>query len=92
MEVLQNFFHSSQTSTVDLQKAFLVIILQFWERIAKNEDLLGFSQYKKIWYLIRRHDAIFWKAYDLGNRFDTHYVTFGCFKRKLRPLFRKKFL
>ena len=47
-----NFFQSFQTSTVDLQKAFfcthLVVILKFWERIAKNEDLLRFSQYKKI--------------------------------------------
>ena len=51
MGVLQIFSQSFQTSTVDLQKAFFcthqVIILKFWERIAKNEDLLRFSQYKK---------------------------------------------
>ena len=96
MKVFQKFFQPLQTPTVDLQKAFFcthfVCILQFWGRIAKNEELLRFPQLKTDCDVIRRRGALFWKAWDLTNKFHTHYVTDGCFKRKLRPLFYKIFL
>ena len=67
----------------------LVTILQFWEKIVKNEELLRFSQLKKDCDLIIRFGALFWKAYNLSNTFDTSHATVGCLKRKIRPLFLK---
>ena len=55
----------------------------------KNEELLRFSQLKKDCDLIIRFGAIFWKAYNLSNTFDTSHATVGCLKRKIRPLFLK---
>ena len=69
----------------------LVTIWQFWGRIAKNEDFLRFPQLKMDCDFIRHYDLLFWKAYDLRNEFNTHYVTVECLKRKLWPLFLKTF-
>ena len=71
---------------------YWVIILQFWERITKNEDFLRLSQLKNDCDLIRRRGAFCWKAYNLSTKLDTHHVTVGCSKRKIRPLFHKTLL